>query len=159
MGGRIGLDALVEGEYYEGEFQDDLPNGWGVYNYENGSVVEGMFEHGVPYVEDDAAICGEGGLFNPHAMIYALTETPDLDEMGLEVPQCCIEIYAGMMDIWGHFLEIADDFGDDQIVTSQHPRRVVPHPSVDDLAAVGSRGSSAVNTPDQLQQLNTGVPQ
>ena len=147
--GRIGLESFVEGEKYEGEFRDDLPNGWGIYSYDNGAVIEGMFENGLPYQEDDAEICGEGGLFNPHAMLYALIETPDFDEMGLSPPESCRYLYSCVMDIWDHFLVIADDCSSDEIVTSKHRRRVVSHPSNEDLSML-SRTSSKKNSPVQL---------
>lgn len=149
--GKLSLETLVEGEYFDGEFVDDLPNGWGIYNYEDGNIVEGMFENGIPYFEDDAVMCGEGGLFSPHAMIYALTETPDLNEMGLEVPECCQELAAGVKEIWDHFLMMTNEFGNEEVSTSSHPRRYVSHPSTDDQG-FASQSTTVRNSPEQVAE-------
>jgi hypothetical protein len=42
----VGLLKLTNGEQYEGQFQQDIPNGEGVYVMSNGEKVKGTWKMG-----------------------------------------------------------------------------------------------------------------
>ena len=125
---KIKLEFLTTGEYYEGEYKDDLPNGFGVYQSPEGVVTEAHFENGEPYVEDDAKICGEGGLFDPAGVYSSITDVPSCDKFGIDTPQFCLDFLQHLYELIDHFFDELHTGEHHALAAAVHPRRVLAYP-------------------------------